>query len=90
MNAFQKYCEIWKLTVYTEKTKVMIFSNGRINKNVHFNFYNKEIVNEFKYLALYLSRSGAFNAAKKHIAEQADKALFLLLEKQEHLTYHMT
>ena len=61
----------------------MIFSNGRINKNVHFNFYNKEleIVSELKYLGIYLSRSGAFNAAKKHIAEQANKALFSIIRK---------
>ena len=36
LNAFQKYCEIWNLTINTEKTKVMIFSYGRISKNVHF------------------------------------------------------
>ena len=70
LNAFQKYCEIWKFTVNTEKSKVMIFSNGRISKNVHFYLNNKEleIISEFKYLGIYLSRSGAFNAAKKHIA----------------------
>ena len=76
LNAFQKYCEIWKLTVNTEKTKVMIFSNGRISNNKEL-----EIASEFKYLGIYLSRSGAFNAAKKHIAEQANKALFSLIRK---------
>ena len=83
LNAFQKYCEIWKLTVNTEKTKVMIFSNGRISKNLHFYFNNKEleIVSEFKYLGMYLSQSGAFNAAKNHIAGQANKALFSLVRK---------
>ena len=52
LNAFQKYCEIWKLTANTEKTKVMIFSNGRISRNVHFYLNNKEleIVSEFIYL----------------------------------------
>ena len=83
LNAFQTYCEIWNLTINTEKTKVMIFSYGRISKNVHFYINNKEleIVSEFKYLGIYLSRSGSFNAAKKHIAEQANKATFSLLKK---------
>ena len=69
LNAFQKYCEIWKLTVNTETTKVMIFSNDRISENVHFYLNNKEleIVSEFKFPGIYLSRSGAFNDVKKHI-----------------------
>ena len=65
----------------------MIFSNGRISKNVHFYLNNKEleIVSEFKYLGIYLSQSGAFNAAKKHISEQANKALFSLISKSRRL-----
>ena len=80
LNVFHKYCEIWKLTVNTEKTKVMIFSNGRISKNVHFYLNNKdlEIVSEFKYLGIYLSRSGAFNAAKKHKQNKQIRPFFLL------------
>ena len=87
LNVFQKYCEIWKLTVNAEKTKVMIFSNGRISKNVHFYLNNKEleIVSEFKYLGIYLSQSGDFNAAKKHISEQANKAFFSLIRKTRRL-----
>ena len=44
-----------KLTVHTEKTKVMIFSNDRISKNVHFYLNNKEleIVSEFKYFVYW-------------------------------------
>ena len=78
MNAFQKYCEIWKLTINTEKTNALIFSNGRISKNVEFYPKTKELenVSEFKYLGIYLSRSGTFNAATNHIAEQANKAPF--------------
>ena len=43
LNAFQKYCEIRKLMTHTEKNKAMISSNGRISKNVHFYFNNKEL-----------------------------------------------
>ena len=50
-----KVLRIMKLTVHTEKTKVIIFSNGRISKNVHFYLNNKEleIVSEFKYLVYW-------------------------------------
>ena len=36
---------------------------------------------KYKYLGIYLSRTGTFAKAKKHIAEQANKALFSLLKK---------
>ena len=35
----------------------------------------------YKYLGIYLGRSGSFVAEKKHIAEQANKELFSLLKK---------
>ena len=44
-----------------------------------------EITNDYKYLEIYLARSGSFNQAKKHIAEQANKALFSLLRKIRNL-----
>ena len=30
LNLFEKYCEEWKLQVNTTKTKILIFSGGRI------------------------------------------------------------
>ena len=53
------------------------------NKNIHFTFRNNEleISESSKYLGIYLSRTGTFATAKKHIAEQANKALFSLLKK---------
>ena len=38
----------------------------------HYNRSELEIANAYKYLGLYLARSGSFNQAKKHIAEQAN------------------
>ena len=70
LNAFQKYWEIWKLTINTDKTKVLIFSNGRISKNVHFLLNNTELEN----ILAYIYRE----VAKKHTIMQANKALFLL------------
>ena len=48
-----------------------------------FTLINKEIevVKEYKYLGILLGQSGSFLATKKHIAEQAIKAMFSPLQK---------
>ena len=83
LNVFQEYCKTWKLTVNITKTKILIISKGRPNLNLHFHYNNFEIevVAEYKYLGIYLSRSGNYRTAKRHIAEQAEKALFSLIRK---------
>ena len=83
LNIFESYCRTWKLTVNTNKTKIMIFSGGRMPKNQKFYFKGKEIeiVNEYKYLGIFLARSGSFLKAKNHIVEQANNALFSLQRK---------
>ena len=87
LNAFENYCHTWKLVVNVPKTKILIFSKGRPNNQLRFYFDNCEIeiVNEYKYLGILLSRSGAFNKTKKYLAEQANKALFSLLRKTRNL-----
>ena len=83
LNIFEDYCKTWKLNVNILKTKIVVFGRGRIPKNLRFTFEQNEveIVDVYKYLGIYLGRSGSFVAAKKHIAEQANKALFSLLKK---------
>ena len=62
LNVFQEYCYTWKLTVIITKTKILIISKGRPNLNLHFHYNNFEIeiVAEYKYLGIYLSRSGNY------------------------------
>ena len=83
LNVFENYCSEWKLTVNTAKTKIMIFGQGRKKNDSKFTLINKEIevVKEYKYLGILLGQSGSFLATKKHIAEQASKAMFSLLRK---------
>ena len=33
INGMWHYCQIWKLSVNTSKTKVLVFSNGKIYPN---------------------------------------------------------
>ena len=62
------------------------------NSNFHFRkictkppFFFKgteiEKVTEYKYLGIFLSKSGSYLNCKKHIAEQANNAMFSLLRK---------
>ena len=44
-----------------------------------------EIVNQYKYLGVYFSKSGSFLNARKHIAAQAQKALYLLYTRNNNL-----
>ena len=83
LNVFEKYCSQWKLKVNVFKTKVVVFCSGRRKEKLKFCLNSKEIeiVQEYKYLGILLGQSGSFVVAKKHIADQANKALFSLLRK---------
>ncbi|MCG8049047.1 MAG: reverse transcriptase family protein [Candidatus Thiodiazotropha endolucinida] len=88
LKVFQEYCTKWKMNVNTAKTKIIIF-NSRTkpsgNASFTFNGQNIDVIKEYKYLGIYFSRSGSFTAAKKHIAEQANKAVFSLLKNIKRL-----
>ena len=42
LNTFEIYCNMWKLTVNLNKTKVVVFSKRKSNKH-NFYMYNKQI-----------------------------------------------
>ena len=87
LNKFEIYCDTWHLTVNISQTKVMVFSKGRLPQHLKFYFKNEEIeiVNEYKYLGIFLSRSGSFLKAKKYIVDQANNTLFSLQRKIRNL-----
>ena len=86
VDLYSTYCKLWKLEFNSNKTKVMVFSRGRA-PNHHFliNDTQLEVVTEYKYLGVLFNRSGSFLAAKKHIANQASRAMFGLLKKARSL-----
>ena len=83
LNIFQSYCEIWKLEVNVNKTKVMIFSKGEIRLKYEFKLQNKtlEIVDSYSYLGLLFKYIGNFNETRKRLARQAQKSLFSIYKK---------
>ena len=83
LDIFHEYCRIWKLKVNADKTKIVIFSSGRLPRNFSFTYNGNEleIVNELTYLGLNFSRTGSFMSAKKILVKKANKAMYEVLKK---------
>ena len=86
LNTYQQYCDIWKLTVNISKSKIVVFSKGRQPLyNFVFNNQPLDIVNDYKYLGIYFSKTGSFYKCKHHISLQATKAMYSLLRNANRL-----
>jgi hypothetical protein len=78
LNYFYEYCEKWNLKVNTNKSKVMVFSKGRL-PNFKMNNMELEIVSEFIYLGTMFQRTGFSKKNKINLAEKASKAMYDIL-----------
>ena len=86
LDNFYEYCAIWKLKINFIKTNVVIF-NSRTSRNMMFTLggQNITIKDTYKYLGVIFSKSGSFLNARKHIVEQAKKAMHLLFVRSNNL-----
>ena len=86
MDTFVNYCKTWKLDINVDKTKVLVFGDrpGR-HRNIIIQNHTFEVVDTFKYLGVLFSKNRRFVKAKKHVVEQARKALFSLYFKIRNL-----
>ena len=86
IDALSNYCNVWKLSVNVEKTKVLIFAKRR-PRNLNFTYENRvlEIVDLFKYLGVTFNRNGSFKEHIRVISNQARKAMFGILRKGREL-----
>jgi len=84
LNTFYLYCDIRKMKVDVDKTKIVVFSKGRLPRNLHLNYNgtNIEIVKDFNYLGIYFSQTGSFKVYKKHLSEKAIKAMYEVIKKR--------
>ncbi len=87
LNAMSKYCETWKLKVNTNKTKIVIFSRGKVRKKptITYNDTPIEIVDDFTFLGSLFNYNGKFNKARKRACDQASKAMFAVISKARKL-----
>ena len=71
-------CQCWKNKISD------IFKRSAHEKACIFTTCNESVVEhvkEFKYLGIVFSRSGSFCKAKKHLCEQAPKAMYGVIRK---------
>ena len=81
LNAFYSYYRNWKLKNNVEKTRILNFGGRkRSNSKLHILLDDKiiEIIDRYKYLGIWFSQSGSFLNVRKHIVQQAKKAMILL------------
>ena len=83
----KEYCELNKLDINVTKTKVMVFSRGKIRNKpvIYFGEEVLDVVFEYVYLGITFSYNGSFNNAKKRFYDIATRAMFLLLQKGQKL-----
>lgn len=81
LNILEDYCSRWKLTVNTQKTKIMVFrKGGRLSSNFKFTYQDKtiEVINKFSYLGIVFTSGGSSYETQKTLSGQALKAIFTL------------
>ena len=73
------------MKVNVDKTKIVIFSKGRVPRNLHFNNNgtNTEIAKDFNYLGIDFSWTGSFRVCKNRLSEKAIKAMYEVIKRGE-------
>ena len=87
LNALEVYCKNNGLYINTTKTKVVIFSRGKIRILPGFTFNGEplEVVWDYKYLGIVFNFNNKFTVAKKSQCTIANKAMFGLIRKCKRL-----
>ena len=87
LQAVHEYCSLWKLTVNTSKTKIVIFSKGKVRKYPKFKFGDEylDVVDDYVYLGTTINYNGKFNKAINKQVNQAKRAMFALITKSRRL-----
>ena len=87
LDGLHEYCNMWSLKVNIDKTKIVIFSRGKIRKYRSFKFGDNtiDVVDDYVYLGTTFNYNGKFNKAKSKQVLQARKANYSLLSKVRRL-----
>ena len=88
LKSLYDYCDKFDLKVNLDKTKVIIFSKGKIRQHKHFAFGENSSINvveDYVYLGTTFNYNGKFNKAKAKQVLQAKKANFSLQAKTREL-----
>ena len=83
IDKVKEYCDTWKLQINVTKTKVVIFSRGKVRNIPNFKYGDEsiEVVSDYVYLGTTFNYNGKMNKAMKKQVTQARRALFSMLVK---------
>lgn len=84
LKATELYCEQWKLEVNNSKTKVVVFSRGRVNYGTYdfvFREENIQTISEYQYLGVLFNYNGRFRIAQLELKKSASRATYSLTGK---------
>ena len=87
LSALSEYCELWKISVNIDKTKIIIFSRGKIRKHITFKFNRDvvEVVDDYVYLGVTFNYNNSFTKAVTRQLTLGRKAMFAMLSKIHNL-----
>ena len=73
LDAMNQYCNLWKLTINADKSKVMLFSRGKVRNRPEFHLGETtlDITDDYSYLGIIFNYNGRFNKAKKLMYDKA-------------------
>ena len=78
INCIQRFCETVGMSLDLLKTKIIVFRNGGIIKEIEHWFYQGQhidIVASYKYLGVYFTPKLIWTKTKEVLASQANKAV---------------
>ncbi|XP_052217139.1 uncharacterized protein LOC127835010 [Dreissena polymorpha] len=83
LDILGSWCTSNKMTINTNKSKIMHFRNKNVKTNYRFTCNNNELecVTEYRYLGLVLSEFLDYSVTAKYVAKSATRALGLLISK---------
>ena len=83
LDRLHDYCQKWDLSINVTKTKIVIFSRGKVRNYPHFKIGNDdiEVKDDYVYLGVTFNYNGSFKKAICKQIMQARKAMFAILQK---------
>ena len=83
VKMLEHYCDIWGLKININKTKIVVFSRGKIRNlpKITFDNANIEIVFDYRYLGVIFNYNNKFAKCIKDKCTSANRAMFSLLVK---------
>ena len=87
MNAMYHYCELWKLDINEQKTKVVVYGSksSYTEPNLMIGKHSINFVSEYTYLGVCFPCNGNFVNSICKLKNQASRAMFALLTKARKL-----